>query len=152
VAKKFGVNWKEIKRVNRLRSNLIRVGQKLKIPKKRSVRKARRSYYTRRDVVYIKYRVRRGDSLQKIGKKFGVNWKEIKRVNRLRSNLIIDIYAPCGDRIRAVDRGRVIYSGDDLAPYGNMVIIEHPGYLSIYAFNMQNLVERGERVAKGEGG
>ena len=192
IGKKFGVSWREIKRVNRLRSNVIRVGQKLKIPKRGSVRKAKRRYYSRRDVVYIKYRVRRGDSLQKIGKKFGVSWREIKRVNRLRSDLIrvgqmlripvpreaferryvdkpriklsflpvngrfkkgtrgIDIYAPCGDRIRAVDKGRVIYSGDDLTPYGNMVIIEHPGYLSIYAFNMQNLVKRGERVAKGE--
>ncbi len=191
IGKKFGVSWKEIKRVNRLRSNVIRVGQKLKIPRKKSVRKARRSY-RRGEVVYIRYRVRRGDSLQKIGKKFGVSWKEIKRANRLKSDLIrigqilkipvpkkaferryvdkpriklaflpvdgryergtrgIDIYAPCGDRIRAVDSGRVIYSGDDLTPYGNMVIIEHPGYLSIYAFNMQNLVERGEKVSKGE--
>ncbi len=192
IAKKFGVSWREIKRVNRLRSNVIRVGQKLKIPRKGVAKRKKRRSYRRRDVVYVKYRVRRGDSLIKIGKKFGVSWKEIKRVNGLRSNIVrrgqllkipvpksaferryldkpriklsflpvegrytkvsrgLDIYASCGDKVRAVDSGRVIYSGDDLTSYGNMIIVEHPGYLSIYAYNMQNLVDRGDRVSKGE--
>ncbi|HIC97726.1 MAG TPA: LysM peptidoglycan-binding domain-containing protein [Aquificaceae bacterium] len=186
IAKRFGVSWREIKRINGLRSNVIRVGQKLKIPKKRG------RTFSKRDVVYIKYRVRRGDSLIKIAKRFGVSWREIKRANGLRSNVIrrgqllrvpvpktvfekryvskprinlsflpaqgkyervsrgINIFAPCGERVRAVDSGRVIYSGDDLTPYGNMIIVEHPGYLSIYAYNMENLVRRGERVSKGE--
>ena len=192
IAKRFGVSWREIKRFNGLRSNVIRVGQKLKIPRKGVAKSKRRRSYRRRDVVYVKYRVRKGDSLIKIGKKFGVSWKEIKRVNRLRSNMVrrgqllripvpksaferryldkpkinlsflpvegrftkvsrgLDIYAPCGEKVRAVESGRVIYSGDDLTPYGNMIIIEHPGYLSIYAYNMRNLVDRGDRVSKGE--
>ena len=192
IAKRFGVSWREIKRFNRLRSNVIRVGQKLKIPRKGIVKRKKRRSYRRKDVVYVKYRVRRGDSLIKIGKKFGVSWKEIKRVNRLRSNIVrrgqllkipvpksaferryldkpkiklsflpvegkytkvsrgLDIYASCGDKVRAVDSGRVIYSGNDLTSYGNMIIVEHPGYLSIYAYNMQNLVDRGDRVSKGE--
>ncbi len=192
IAKKFGVSWREIKRANNLRSNIIRVGQRLKIPKKSRVVKRHYRSYRKRDVVYIKYRVRRGDSLRKIAKKFGVSWKDIKRANNLRSNIIrvgqlikvpvpkraferryidkprialsflpvdgkvekasrgVDIYTSCGDKVRAVEGGRVIYSGDDLTTYGNMVIVEHPGYLSIYAYNMQNLVERGDRVSKGE--
>ncbi len=192
IAKKFGVSWREIKRVNNLKSDIIRVGQRLKIPRKSIARRKGKRVYRRGEVVYVKYRVRRGDSLRKIAKKFGVSWKEIKRVNGLKSNVIrvgqllkvpvprraferryldkpkiklaflpvdgkyekgsrgIDIYAPCGDKIRAVEDGRVIYSGDDLTIYGNMVIVEHPGFLSIYAYNMQNLVERGDRVSKGE--
>ncbi|WP_457600235.1 LysM peptidoglycan-binding domain-containing protein [Hydrogenivirga sp.] len=193
IAKKFGVSWKDIKSANRLKSNVIRVGQKLKIPKRGTAKRKRiRRAYRKRGVVYIKYRVRRGDSLQKIAKKFGVSWKDIKRANRLRSDLIrvgqlikvpvpkraferryvdkpkinlaflpvdgkvekgsrgVDIFSSCGDKVRAVDSGRVIYSGDDLTTYGNMVIVEHPGYLSIYAYNMQNLVDRGDRVSKGE--
>ncbi len=191
IAKKFGVSWKTIKRYNRLRSNVIRVGQKLKIPRKGRAKK--RSYaYRKRGYVIIKYRVRRGDSLIKIGKKFGVSWKEIKRINGLRSNIVrrgqlikvpvprkafekryidkpriklaflpvdgkyekgtrgIDIFAECGEKVRAVADGRVIYSGDDLTTYGNMVIVEHRGFLSIYAYQMQNLVERGDKVQKGE--
>jgi len=191
IAKKFGVSWKEIKRVNGLRSNVIRVGQKLKIPRKRVVKRYRKTY-RKRDVVYVKYRVRRGDSLIKIAKKFGVSWKEIKRVNGLRSNIVrrgqlikvpvpktaferryldkpkislsflpvegsfekstrgLDIFAPCGEKVRAVEEGKVIYSGDDLTNYGNMIMVEHSGYISIYAYNMENLVRRGDRISKGE--
>ena len=191
IAKKFGVSWKEIKRVNKLRSNVIRVGQKLKIPRKRIVKRYRRTY-RRRDVVYVKYRVRRGDSLIKIAKKFGVSWKEIKRVNALKNNIVrrgqlikvpvprtaferryldkpkialsflpvegtyekstrgLDIFASCGDKVRAVEGGKVIYSGDDLTNYGNMIMVEHSGYISIYAYNMENLVRRGDRISKGE--
>ncbi len=194
IGRKFGVSWREIKRINNLKGTTIRVGQKLKIPKKaytKRKRRIRRSYRTR-NVIYITYRVRRGDTLEKIGKRFGVSWKKIKKVNGLRSDLIrvgqrlkipvprtaferrylkkhrirltflpvegryrkgskgIDIYAPCGEAVRVVDDGRVIYSGDDLTLYGNMIIVEHRHYLSIYAYNMKNLVERGERVSKGE--
>ncbi len=194
IGRRFGVSWREIKRVNGLKSNLIRVGQKLKIPKKVYTRKGKRGRRIRRsgDVIYITYRVRRGDTLEKIGRRFGVSWKRIKRVNGLKSDVIrvgqrlkipvprtaferryirkhrirltflpvegkykkgakgIDIYAPCGEEVRVVDDGRVIYSGDDLTLYGNMIIVEHRHYLSIYAYNMKNLVERGEKVSKGE--
>ena len=191
IAKRFNTTWREIKKVNGLRSNIIRVGQKLKIPKKgRTVKRTRTP--TRKGYVYIKYRVRKGDSLIKIARKFGVSWREIKRVNGMKSTIVrrgqlikvpvpkkafekryidkpkirlsflpvegkfekgargIDIYADCGEKVKAVEKGRVIYSGDDLATYGNMVIVEHKGFLSIYAYQMQNLVDRGERVKKGE--
>ncbi len=192
IAKRFGVSWKKIKRVNGLRSNVIRVGQRLKIPVNKRVSKKYRRSYRKKGVVYIKYRVRRGDSLIKIAKKFGVSWREIKRINGLKNNIVrrgqlikvpvpkkafekryidkprirlaflpvegkyekgvrgIDIFADCGEKVRAVAEGRVIYSGDDLATYGNMVIVEHKGFLTIYAYHMQNLVDRGERVQKGE--
>jgi len=186
VADRYNMYIKDILRANpKLRNKkYLRVGQKICIPyKKRSVKKK-----TRKRSSYIVYRVRRGDSLQKIAKKFGIHWKDIKRANGMRSNLIrvgqlikvpvpkraferryvdkpkinlsflpvngkvekssrgVDIYTSCGDKVRAVDKGRVIYSGDDLTTYGNMVIVEHPGYLSIYAYNMQNLVDRGDKV------
>ncbi|RLJ71437.1 murein DD-endopeptidase MepM/ murein hydrolase activator NlpD [Hydrogenivirga caldilitoris] len=192
IAQKFGVNWRDIKAANRLRSNTIFVGQKLKIPTSEEKSAETSKTYRRGEVVYIKYRVRRGDSLQRIAQKFGVNWRDIKAANRLRSDVIrvgqlikvpvpkkaferkyidkpkidiaflpvdgkveegsrgVDIYASCGEKVRAVDSGKVIYSGDDLSTYGNMVIVEHAGYLSIYAYNMQNLVDRGDNVAKGE--
>ncbi|MDQ7039123.1 MAG: LysM peptidoglycan-binding domain-containing M23 family metallopeptidase, partial [Aquificota bacterium] len=192
IGKRFGVSWREIKRINNLKDTTIRVGQKLKIPKKGYVKRKRHIRRTHRDVIYITYRVRRGDTLEKIGRKFGVSWKSIKRANGLRSDIIrvgqklkipvprtaferrymkkhririaflpvegryrksskgLDIYAPCGEAVRVVDDGRVIYSGDDLAIYGNMIIVEHRHYLSIYAYNMKNLVERGERVSRGE--
>ncbi|MFN3871234.1 MAG: murein hydrolase activator EnvC family protein, partial [Aquificaceae bacterium] len=62
----------------------------------------------------------------------------------------IEIYTTCSAPVRAVDSGRVIYSGGDLQAYGNMVIIEHDRFISLYAYNESNLVKRGDRVSKGQ--
>jgi murein DD-endopeptidase MepM/ murein hydrolase activator NlpD len=62
----------------------------------------------------------------------------------------IDIAAPAGTPIRAIDGGEVIYS-DHLRGYGNMVIIRHTdGFVSVYAHNEKNLVAEGQQVSRGE--
>jgi len=62
----------------------------------------------------------------------------------------VDIAAPEGTPIRAVEHGEVIYS-DQLRGYGNMVIIRHSGSIvSVYAHNQANLVRDGQQVARGE--
>ena len=62
----------------------------------------------------------------------------------------IDIAAPEGTPIRAIERGEVIYS-DQLRGYGNLVIIRHSGgFVSVYAHNQGNLVSEGQIVSKGE--
>jgi murein DD-endopeptidase MepM/ murein hydrolase activator NlpD len=62
----------------------------------------------------------------------------------------IDIAAPAGTPIRAIEAGEVIYS-DQLRGYGNMVIVRHAdGFVSVYAHNDANLVREGQTVARGE--
>jgi lipoprotein NlpD len=62
----------------------------------------------------------------------------------------IDIGAPEGTPVRAIDGGEVIYS-DQLRGYGNMVIVRHmDGFASVYAHNEINLVREGQRVSRGE--
>jgi murein DD-endopeptidase MepM/ murein hydrolase activator NlpD len=60
----------------------------------------------------------------------------------------ITIATDCGKPVNAVDSGRVIYSGGDLKAYGNMVIVDHGDFISIYAYNEKNLVNRGDSVSK----
>jgi murein DD-endopeptidase MepM/ murein hydrolase activator NlpD len=56
----------------------------------------------------------------------------------------IDIAAPEGTPILAIEAGEVIYS-DQLRGYGNMVILRHAGgIVSVYAHNESNLVREGE--------
>ena len=62
----------------------------------------------------------------------------------------IDIAAPEGTPIVAIEAGEVIYS-DQLRGYGNMVIVRHVGgIVSVYAHNEANLVREGQMVARGE--
>lgn len=63
----------------------------------------------------------------------------------------IDISAPEGTPIRAAYDGKVIYSGDELKGYGNLIIIKHPGeYATVYAHNKVNYVKEGDYVKKGQ--
>jgi LysM repeat protein len=62
----------------------------------------------------------------------------------------IDIGAPEGTPIRAIEKGEVIYS-DQLRGYGNIVIVRHAGgFISVYAHNEANLVREGQAVSRGE--
>jgi len=62
----------------------------------------------------------------------------------------VDILAPEGTPIRAVESGEVVYS-DELRGYGNMIVIRHhDGIVSVYAHNRANRVAEGRTVARGE--
>ena len=62
----------------------------------------------------------------------------------------IDIAGKLGQAVRAVANGKVVYSGNGLAGYGNLIIIKHNDtYLSAYAYNQQRLVKEGMTVKGG---
>ena len=47
--------------------------------------------------------------------------------------------------------GEVVYSGNGLLGYGELIIVKHAGeYLSAYAYNRKRLVGEGERVRAGQ--
>ncbi|MDH5355786.1 MAG: peptidoglycan DD-metalloendopeptidase family protein [Gammaproteobacteria bacterium] len=63
----------------------------------------------------------------------------------------IDIAGTLGQGIQAVANGKVVYSGNGLAGYGNLIIIKHSEtYLSAYAYNQERLVKEGMMVTAGE--
>ena len=63
----------------------------------------------------------------------------------------IDIRGKVGDTVAATDAGDVVYSGDGLLGYGNLIIIRHnSSYLSAYGHNKKLLVKEGAKVKRGE--
>ncbi len=63
----------------------------------------------------------------------------------------ISIAGQLGEPIRAASSGIVVYSGDGVRGYGNLIIIKHnDSYLSAYAFNQVNLVNVGDQVRSGQ--
>ena len=62
----------------------------------------------------------------------------------------IDIDAPAGDAVKAVERGRVAYA-DPFAGYGNMIIVDHgERFYSVYGHLAQLLKKKGDEVRRGE--
>ncbi len=63
----------------------------------------------------------------------------------------IDIAGTLGQGVQAVANGKVVYSGNGLSGYGNLIIIKHSNtYLSAYAYNQERLVKEGMTVTAGK--
>lgn len=63
----------------------------------------------------------------------------------------ISIGGQAGDPVRAAANGVVVYRGDGLTGYGNLLIIKHSErWLSAYAHNQRMLVKEGQTVNAGE--
>ena len=63
----------------------------------------------------------------------------------------IDIAGREGTAIKAAAPGKVVYSGNGLISFGNLVIIKHNRtYLSAYAHNRKLLVKEGEIIKSGQ--
>jgi murein DD-endopeptidase MepM/ murein hydrolase activator NlpD len=63
----------------------------------------------------------------------------------------INIAAPRGTAVEAVDGGVVAYTGNELRGYGNLILVKHTnGWISAYAHCDQILVKRGDKVARGQ--
>ena len=63
----------------------------------------------------------------------------------------IDISGKLGEPVTAASDGKVVYAGNSLRGYGNLVIIKHDNtYLTAYAHNRTLLVKEGDSVKKGQ--
>ncbi len=68
-----------------------------------------------------------------------------------RHNDGINIAAPRGAPVKAVDAGIVAYAGNQLRGYGNLILVKHAdGWISAYAHCEDLLVKRGEKVRRGQ--
>lgn len=67
------------------------------------------------------------------------------------SNKGLNIGGAAGDAVNASADGRVVYSGNGLRGYGNLIIIKHDAtFLTAYAHNRALMVKEGDAVTKGQ--
>lgn len=63
----------------------------------------------------------------------------------------IEIAAPVGTPVLAAAAGRVIYSGDGISSFGNMIILRHDGdFYTVYAFTQKTYAKVGSYVSQKE--
>ena len=63
----------------------------------------------------------------------------------------IDISVPEGTAVKAAENGVVVYAGDELAGFGNLVLVRHSdGWVSAYGYNQKIDVQRGDEVRRGQ--
>lgn len=90
------------------------------------------------------------ESMLKLYFQWPIKGKVLKAFSQA-DNKGIDIAGEKGQDVSAAEAGKVVYSGQGLIGYGNLLIIKHNDlYLSAYANNSQLLVAEGHSVEKGE--
>ncbi|NPA04296.1 MAG: LysM peptidoglycan-binding domain-containing protein [Epsilonproteobacteria bacterium] len=80
IARRYGVKISQLKKINSLKSNFLRSGQKIKIPVSKKYHRSKK----RKRI----YKVKKGDTLFKIAKKFRTDPRKIKAWNGKRSNFL----------------------------------------------------------------
>ncbi len=86
ISRKYGVSVATLKSYNNLRSDIVKIGQKIKIPTSNNVgRSASVSYVSSGSGEYV---VKKGDTLLSISIKNQVSVNDLKKVNNLNSTLL----------------------------------------------------------------
>jgi murein DD-endopeptidase MepM/ murein hydrolase activator NlpD len=63
----------------------------------------------------------------------------------------LNIAAPRGAAVKAAENGVVVYAGNELKGFGNLLLLKHEGgWVTAYAHNDQLLVGRGDSVKRGQ--
>lgn len=86
----------------------------------------------------------------------GVNWLEPVTGGKIvqaysATTKGVDVAGTEGQAVLASAAGKVVYSGNGLKGYGNLIILKHPdNYLTAYSHNKVNLVKEGDTVKRGQ--
>lgn len=144
--------WNKIKSPYKLK-----VGQKIKLYfSVASGKKQKKSSVTRKVTQKKRNRSQKKPVSKVSHNKLKLSWQwpikgKIIKTFAQSANKGIDIYGKSGLQVRAVEAGKVVYSGQGLAGYGNLLIIKHNNtFLSAYANNRKLFVKDNEIIKKGQ--
>ena len=155
ICKTYGVDIKEVASLNGITDHgKIQAGQRIFIPGAKKVLKVeividdvvaepgeKEKEKEKPRTAYKKF-----DFIWPVEGKFGDGFEDSER----KRHQGIDISSPLGTPIKASGTGVVIYSGNTIKGYGNLIILRHSEDLvTVYAHNQVNLVEEGTSVEKG---
>lgn len=117
IARRYGVTVASLRMTNRLEGNIIRAGQRLRIPSDAA-----------KESDTVIYTVKSGDTLSTVAERYNVSVTKLKRANRLTSNMLRvgdRLEIPSADRVERnvkpapETRVHVVRSGDTLSEIGD---------------------------------
>ena len=167
IAWRHGLDYKRLASWNKIRPPYtIYAGQRLRLTRPRATSK---TYAQRRAAKSTKSTSKsKNSTLNKTAKKSQTSKKVSKPIKhewgwptkgkvistystKVGGNKGIDIEGKVGQDIFAASSGKVVYSGNGLLGYGNLIIVKHSEqFLSAYAHNKKLLVKEGGAVTRGQ--
>jgi lipoprotein NlpD len=159
VSWRFGMDYKQVASINGIRSPYtIYVGQKLRFKSYRRVASKTKKAVSAKPKKKAAKTTNRQSSSSKVSANQRLSWrwpikgKVISTYSKSATGRKgIDIAGKSGQKVAAAASGKVVYSGNGLPRYGNLIIIKHnDAYLSAYAHNKNLLVKEGQWVKTGQ--
>lgn len=158
IARKCHVSLALLQEVNDIRrADLIYINQELRIPYRTATKKPVSSkkpvQHSNGTEIYSREQ-RRYQSESTKGADKGFNWvwpmnkqTDYRYVRDAKGISALEIYGFVGQSVYAMADGRVVFAGDGITDFGNMVMLRHPdGKLSVYAHNKNLFVKKGDQV------
>jgi murein DD-endopeptidase MepM/ murein hydrolase activator NlpD len=153
IAHKYGISSNDITSINNLsRPYIIRPGQILVLP----YNIVNADTQLSQNKIAIKADQNEAKGLQNKADKFiyPVNGKIISEFGDVRNGVKndgINISAKKGSAIKTTASGKVVYVGNALKGYGNLIVIKHENnWLSAYAHNDEVYITKNQEVKQGE--
>ncbi|MBE9532830.1 MAG: peptidoglycan DD-metalloendopeptidase family protein [Proteobacteria bacterium] len=151
---RYGMDYKTLAKINNIRSPYnIYIGQKLKFKsytktsQKTSSSSKKKSTPTKKTTKKVS-----ASTNKRLAWRWPTKGKVVSTYSKSATGRKgIDIAGKSGQQIIAAASGKVVYSGNGLPRYGNLLIIKHNDvYLSAYAHNKALLVKEGQQVKAGQ--
>lgn len=149
ISRRYGVDVSALMKINRIgRPYRLKIGQSLKLP-----------LQTRQPVVVASRSSGRAPTPPPPPRSgAGFAWPAYGKVISAYGpksgglhNDGINIRVSQGAPVRASDSGTVVYVGNELTGFGNLILIRHAGgWVSAYGHNRELLVARGQKVSRGQ--
>ncbi|MBL4638180.1 MAG: peptidase M23 [Gammaproteobacteria bacterium] len=148
---RYGYDHKSLAKINGIRSPYtIYVGQKLRFKSTKTT--VAKKKYTKPTTSTKKVTTTTSSSNKRLTWRWPTSGKILSTYSKSAAGRKgIDIAGKSGQSIIAAASGKVVYSGNGLPRYGNLLIIKHNDvYLSAYAHNKTLLVKEGQLVKAGQ--
>ena len=128
-------------------------GQKLTLVAPKRAIKKKKSPSPKKNKVLIKQKITKSTS-NNYQKGLKLSWQWPIRVKKLEKGLVktgVVLVGSSNELIRSSADGKVVYAGNGLKGYGNLLIVMHNDeYLTAYGYNKRLLVKEGFFVKKGQ--
>lgn len=156
---RYGMDYRALANINNIRSPyLLSIGQKLRFKSTKPIKTAGKPAKANTTKPSTKPKPKKPTTAVKPAANTKLTWQWPTKgkilssySSTVNSRKGIKIAGKAGQSIVAAATGKVVYAGNGLPRYGNLLIIKHNDvYLSAYAHNTKLLVKEGDYVKAGQ--
>ena len=153
ISRRFNVDKYNLSKLNKLKTNnIIYVGQRLIIPNYTTIKKSKVNLTI--DKIPKRKKTKFKQNKDKTIFIWPVRGEVILKYGMIKPGLHndgINIAASNGEDVVAARQGKIIYAGNEIPGYGNLILIKHDNqWVTAYAHLAEIIIKKGTQVKKGE--